>query len=91
MSPNSDVLSELQALRSNIAAASDSSAHVEASSPDTQSKHSPDIERLIRELHRHLTDAADRAEEIVIEHPFVSVAAAFLLGVAVGRTLGLVK
>ncbi|ARQ00051.1 hypothetical protein [Pseudorhodoplanes sinuspersici] len=46
-----------------------------------------EIERVVRELQTHLTDAVDDAEQAVSDHPVAAVAAAFLLGIAVGGLL----
>jgi ElaB/YqjD/DUF883 family membrane-anchored ribosome-binding protein len=42
-----------------------------------------DIEDVLRELQERLEAAAEDAEDLVVAHPFASVAAAFLLGALV--------
>lgn len=63
---------------SNAAPARDSSADKDMRS---------EIERVVHELQTHLTDAVDDAEQAVSDHPVAAVAAAFLLGIAVGGLL----
>lgn len=63
---------------SNAAFARDSSADKDMRS---------EIERVVHELQTHLTDAVDDAEQAVSDHPVAAVAAAFLLGIAVGGLL----
>jgi len=43
-----------------------------------------EIERLLQELQSALSETAEGAEEVIAEHPLPAVAAAFLLGLAVG-------
>lgn len=45
----------------------------------------PEIERVLRQLQDRIGDAADDAEDIVVAHPFASVATAFLLGILVAN------
>jgi ElaB/YqjD/DUF883 family membrane-anchored ribosome-binding protein len=47
-----------------------------------------DFEEQLRELGRVLSEHTGSAEDFVAEHAFVSVLAAFALGVAVGRLMG---
>ena len=44
-----------------------------------------EVARLLGELRRHLAEAAPVAEEEIATHPLAAVAAAFLLGLALGR------
>ncbi|MBZ0147603.1 MAG: hypothetical protein K8F62_08700 [Pseudorhodoplanes sp.] len=46
---------------------------------------SSEIERVVRELQSRLTEATEAAEDTIAAHPLTSIAAAFLLGIAVGR------
>jgi hypothetical protein len=46
-----------------------------------------DVERALRDLQAALHAAGEQTEETLAAHPVVSVAAAFLLGVAVGRAM----
>lgn len=46
-----------------------------------------EIERVVHELQTHLTEAVDDAEQAVSDNPVAAVAAAFLLGIAVGGLL----
>ena len=50
-----------------------------------------ELERALHELRRHMTDVAKEAEEMVTEHPMASLAAAFCLGMIVGRLSGAFK
>ena len=47
-----------------------------------------EIERLLEELRVIAAEAGGNAEKIVAQHPLASVAAAFLLGVVIGRAMG---
>jgi ElaB/YqjD/DUF883 family membrane-anchored ribosome-binding protein len=44
-----------------------------------------DYRATLRDLERKLSEAAEDAEHIVVAHPLVAVAAAFLLGLMIGR------
>jgi ElaB/YqjD/DUF883 family membrane-anchored ribosome-binding protein len=50
-----------------------------------------ELERALHELRRHMTDVTKEAEEMVAEHPMASLAAAFCLGMIVGRLSGAFK
>ncbi len=50
-----------------------------------------EIERALQELKRCFEEIADDAEDLVTEHPMASLAAAFVLGVVVGRIAGAIK
>ena len=50
-----------------------------------------ELERALLELRRQMTDVAKEAEEMVTEHPMASIAAAFCLGMIVGRLSGAFK
>lgn len=47
----------------------------------------PEIVRLLRELKTSFSESLENTEGAVTEHPLAAVAAAFLLGVAVGRAM----
>jgi ElaB/YqjD/DUF883 family membrane-anchored ribosome-binding protein len=47
-----------------------------------------DLEEQLRELGKALSDYTGGVEDFVREHPLVSVAAAFALGIAIGRMMG---
>jgi ElaB/YqjD/DUF883 family membrane-anchored ribosome-binding protein len=47
-----------------------------------------ELDRALEELHRALAGAAAEAEEMVAEHPMASLAAAFCVGMIVGRLSG---
>jgi ElaB/YqjD/DUF883 family membrane-anchored ribosome-binding protein len=47
-----------------------------------------DYRATLRDLERKLSEAAEDAEHIVVAHPLVAVAAAFLLGLMIGRMGG---
>ena len=46
-----------------------------------------DIEKVLRELREKFAEATDDAEELIVAHPFASVAAAFGLGFLLASTL----
>ena len=76
---------ELHALRTEVGRGEPAPAAV----PDTED--ATELERALHELRRHMTDVAKEAEEMVTEHPMASVAAAFCLGMIVGRISGAFK
>jgi len=43
---------------------------------------------MLHDFEDTLSDAAEDAEDIVISHPLAAVAAAFLLGLVIGRVVG---
>ncbi len=47
-----------------------------------------DLAAMLHEVQDKLADAAEDMEDIVITHPLAAVAAAFLLGLVVGRIVG---
>jgi hypothetical protein len=58
---------------------------------DTEHAEQParhETDRIFAELESGLTKAGEEAEELVAAHPLAAVAAAFLLGLVVGRILG---
>lgn len=79
-------------LRDELAALQSELAEVPAFTEDADAAPGADevrsqVEQVLRELQAQLKDVADNAETLVAEHPLVSVASAFLLGVVVGRLL----
>ena len=82
---------ELEALRRDLSPVpimeDDGSSAARASDAPVDSDMRSEIERVVRELQTHLTEAVDDAEQAVSDHPVASVAAAFLLGVVVGSVL----
>lgn len=79
-------------LRDELAALQSELAEVPAFTEDADAAPGADevrsqVEQVLRELQAQLKDVADDAETLVAEHPLVSVASAFLLGVVVGRLL----
>lgn len=50
-----------------------------------------EIERALQELKRCFEEIAEDAGDVVTEHPMASLAAAFVLGVVVGRIAGAIK
>lgn len=78
------LLKDLQAARSDIPASADSRTaaepgKAEAALPDE------DLLKPLHELTDYLTSRATETEAVVAGHPFVTIAAAFILGLAVGR------
>ena len=75
---------ELHALRGELGDATTVASSSEATPSESETK----LEQALGELHRYLTSAAAEAEEVVAEHPMASLAAAFCLGMIVGRVSG---
>jgi ElaB/YqjD/DUF883 family membrane-anchored ribosome-binding protein len=82
----SPLKNELESLRRQItrSAAPDEPAAAEAE-PGVESSQ---IERLLSDLKTISVEAEEKAEEIVIPHPFASVVAAFFMGLLAGWTMG---
>lgn len=75
---------ELDMLHAELGARSAS-----AQSADTSPKEArTELDDALDELQRALTSAAAEAEEMVTEHPMASLAAAFCVGMIVGRLSG---
>ena len=87
-----DIRAELFALQDDLAIdpAPDQSTSSENADNQKAAKWT-EIERALRELQSHLNDATGEAEDLLTEHPFAAVAAAFVLGIIAGRTLGFTK
>jgi len=86
------VQDELQALRDSLASGS-AAPHSKAASSDSASAETPhsEFDRALNELKQCFTDVAEEAEELVGEHPVASLAAAFVLGLVIGRITGALK
>ena len=82
-----DLTAELAALRADL--------HRQPATPDPPPPSSPDtpgpgaeLEAMIAELRDVLTDAGSGTRDAIADHPLTAVAAAFLLGIVVGRISG---
>lgn len=86
------VQDELKTLRDSLASGN-AAPQSGASSSDRASADTPDseIDRALNELKQCFADVAEEAEELVGEHPIASLAAAFVLGLVIGRISGALK
>lgn len=82
----SDITAELASLRAELQQAADE-PHLKAAA-EAVSEAGAELEEKLAELRDLLADAGDETREIVAGHPLAAVAAAFLLGVVVGRMTG---
>ena len=81
---------ELRALHETLQArspASHSLVTAEAGGPETVAQADSELIAVLRELKDGLVAALDSADEVVVTHPVLSVSAAFVLGLAVGRLM----
>ena len=86
-----DIRSELSALHDDLASETNPMPGQSTSSErmDCPPKEKwADMDRALRELQTQLADAVGEAETVLTEHPFAAIAAAFILGVVVGRRMG---
>jgi len=84
-SKHADELAELRAELQKAAAASTARSAPDPEPPAAESSEiGREVERLLHELQSALSERAEGAEEVIAEHPLPAVAAAFLLGLAVG-------
>jgi ElaB/YqjD/DUF883 family membrane-anchored ribosome-binding protein len=86
------VLNELQALRDSLASG-DAAPQSNGSSSDSAPAATPEseIDRALNELKQCFADVAEEAEELIDERPVASLAAAFVLGLVIGRLSGALK
>jgi hypothetical protein len=75
--------SELHALRGEIGSREPAPVTTTPSAEDAT-----ELERAVHELRLHLEGVAKETEEIVTDHPIASLAAAFCVGMIVGRLSG---
>lgn len=90
MTAPSDVQSELEALRAELrrSQADASPPAAEAGPTPASEGAAPDFEPILRELQAEFESASRAARDLVATHPLAAAAAAFVLGVALGRALG---
>jgi hypothetical protein len=82
------VAAELESMRQELARPSEA-VHAGAASPEAVSVAGiPPLDDLLRELEEKWAGASETAEELVKAHPIVALAAAFIVGMAVGRLMG---
>jgi|GEM_PF-5692726 len=96
MARDSGIDSELGALRAEVRAARESRQQEERAEPPKAEPAAPspepepqaDVAAATEEFQQALQELADNAGGDIREHPFLSVAVAFGLGLLVGRLLG---
>jgi ElaB/YqjD/DUF883 family membrane-anchored ribosome-binding protein len=86
-----DVRSELSALQDDLKNATPGGPTASERAETSKSDKWSELNRVLQDLQAHLQEAAGEAEDLLVEHPIAAVATAFLLGVAVGRTMGCIK
>ena len=81
---------ELDAMREELShkGAIDVSALRTPANDAAQMTAGTELESLLQELQAKLEDASRNTEDLVKSHPVVALASAFLIGIAVGRSLG---
>lgn len=85
----SDLKSELHGLHDDLRkCADDMNRTLAAGATEASDRVTAELERLFHEIKTHLDEAETKAEDAIAAHPFAATAAAFLLGVAVGRMMG---
>jgi ElaB/YqjD/DUF883 family membrane-anchored ribosome-binding protein len=86
--PQQTAAAELAGLRAELekpAAASSRPAAAPVEPPLSERSESQlQIEQFLQDLQSALSEATERTEDLIAEHPLPSVSAAFLLGLAVG-------
>jgi hypothetical protein len=88
--PNSEIARELDALRQELTDDSTSSPKDRAT-PNAKPEEDTAIAQILETLQQLFDETAQEAEQVVAEHPVVTLAAAFTVGFFIGRFSGTIK
>jgi hypothetical protein len=82
-----DLSAELAALRADLGRRAQAPQQPPSSEPDAASP-GAELEAMLAELRDTLAEAGAETREAIADHPAMAIAAAFLLGIIVGRISG---
>lgn len=90
MADTESVQTELASMRQELARAESDDPAVKGKleAPPPCVSFAPELDSFLHEMQAKWSEASDNAEELVKAHPVAALAAAFLVGIALGRLTG---